>query len=161
MSAANINRVTVTGNLTRDPELKAVRENGPEVCEMRIAVNGRRKDGDSWVDKPNFFDVSAWGGLGKLCRDFLSKGRGVAIDGRLDWREWDGQDEKHHEAVTIVAENIHFLPRSATSQAKEEAKVETEETQPSSEVPADSSGFEQPVPVGAGTSNSSDDDIPF
>lgn len=155
MSAANINRVVITGNLTRDPELRAIRENGPEVCEMRIAVNGRRKSGDAWVDKPNFFDVSAWGGLGKLCNEWLSKGRGVAIDGRLDWREWDGQDEKHHEAITIVAENVHFLPRPGSPQEKKHE----ESTEGVSDVPADSSGFENPVPVAAAAS--SDDDIPF
>ena len=155
MSAANINRVVITGNLTRDPELRAIRENGPEVCQMRIAVNGRRKSGDAWVDKPNFFDVAAWGGLGKLCHEWLSKGRGVAIDGRLDWREWDGQDDKHHEAVTIVAENIHFLPRPASA-----PKKEPEITQEApSDAPADSSGFENPMPVAAAVG--SDDDIPF
>ncbi len=163
MSAANINRVVITGNLTKDPDRHAIRGgDGPQVCEMRIAVNGRRKDGDGWVDRPNYFDVVAWGALGRLCEEFLSRGRGVAIDGRLDWREWEGKDDKHHEAVTIVAENVHFLPRSAASQAKEHTAEETgEQAPPASDAPADTAGLGTAEAVAVGAAGSSDDAIPF
>jgi single-strand DNA-binding protein len=164
MSAANINRVTITGNLTKDPDLRAVGESGIEVCEMRVAVNARRKKGDEWIDVPNYFDVVVWGKRGKLCDDFLAKGSGVAVDGRLEWREWKGQDEKNHQAIQIVADNIQFIgPRRERAAAKEgEGSQSTESSGPSqSDVPADSSGFEQGVPAGVGATSSSDDDIPF
>jgi len=89
--ARNINRVTIVGNLTRDPELRHT-GSGTAVCSLRIAVNSQRKDeSGQWVDKPNYFDVTVWDKQGENCAQYLAKGRPVAIDGRLDWREWDAQ----------------------------------------------------------------------
>src|SRR5256886_16056348 len=92
MAATNINRVIITGNLTRDPELRSL-PSGMSVCSLRVAVNTRRKDNQSgeWVDKPNYFDVTIWGRQGENAAQYLSKGRPVAIDGRLEWREWQGK----------------------------------------------------------------------
>ncbi len=89
--AANINRVVLVGNLTRDPELKHL-PSGTALCSLRIAVNTRRKDeSGQWTDKPNYFDVSVWGTQGESCAQYLAKGRPVAIDGRLEWREWEAR----------------------------------------------------------------------
>ena len=90
--AANINRVVLVGNLTRDPEMKHL-PSGTALCSLRIAVNTRRKDeSGQWTDKPNYFDVTVWGNQGESCAQYLAKGRPVAIDGRLEWREWEAQD---------------------------------------------------------------------
>jgi single-strand DNA-binding protein len=106
--ARNINRVIVVGNLTRDPELRHT-PSGMAVCSLRIAVNTTRKDETGqWVDKPNYFDVTVWGQQGENCAQYLSKGRPVAIDGRLEWREWE-QDGNKRQAVEIVADNVQFL----------------------------------------------------
>ena len=82
MAATNINRVIITGNLTRDPELRSTNSN--TVCSLRVAVNGRRKNPstDQWEDQPNYFDVTVWGAQGENCAKFLTKGRPVAVDGR-------------------------------------------------------------------------------
>src|SRR3954471_13251030 len=107
--AANINRVVLVGNLTRDPELKNL-PSGTSVCSLRIAVNSRRRDeSGQWTDKPNYFSVSVFGNKAESCAQYLSKGRPVAIDGRLDWREWQTQDGQKREAVEIVAESVQFL----------------------------------------------------
>ena len=108
--AANINRVVLVGNLTRDPELRHT-PTGTAVCSLRIAVNSRRKDGASgeWIEKPNYFDITVWGNQGESCAQYLSKGRPVAIDGRLDWREWEAQDGTKRQAVEIIAENTQFM----------------------------------------------------
>ena len=107
--ARNINRVIVVGNLTRDPELRHT-PSGMAVCSLRIAVNTTRKDeSGQWVDKPNFFDVTVWGQQGENCAQYLSKGRPVGIDGRLEWREWEAQDGTKRQAVDIVADNVQFL----------------------------------------------------
>ena len=129
MSATNINRVVLTGNLTRDPELRSL-QSGASVCSLRIASNSRRRDSSGeWVDKPNYFSVTVWGAQGESCARFLSKGRGVCIDGRLDWREWT-QDDTKREAVQIVAESVQFLAspngngtsgETAQSEAKQDA----------------------------------------
>ena len=107
--AANINRVVLVGNLTRDPEVRQT-PSGTSVCSLRIAVNSRRRDeSGQWTDKPNYFSVSVFGNQAESCAQYLSKGRPVAIDGRLDWREWQTQDGQKREAVEIVAESVQFL----------------------------------------------------
>ena len=110
VAATNINRVVLTGNLTFDPELRSL-ASGSSVCKLRIASNTRRKDGASgeWVDKPNFFDVTVWGAQGENCARYLAKGRPVAIDGRLEWREWQDKEGNKRQSVEIVADSVQFL----------------------------------------------------
>jgi single-strand DNA-binding protein len=80
------------------------------VCSLRVAVNSSRKDeSGEWVDKPNYFDVTVWGQQGENCAQYLAKGRPVAIDGRLEWREWEAQDGSKRQAVDIVADTVQFL----------------------------------------------------
>ena len=73
-------------------------------------MNTRRKgaSGD-WEDKPNYFDVTVWGAQGENCARYLSKGRPVALDGRLEWREWETTDGNKRQAVDIVADTVQFL----------------------------------------------------
>jgi single-strand DNA-binding protein len=106
---AAINRVVLVGNLTRDPELRHT-PSGTPVCSLRVAVNTRRKDETGqWTDKPNYFDVTVWGQQGEACAQYLSKGRPIAVDGRLEWREWEAQDGSKRQAVDIVADSVQFL----------------------------------------------------
>ena len=150
MASTNLNRVVVTGNLTRDPELRTT-PNGTSVCKLRVAVNSRRKDSDGqWVDKPNYFDVTVWGAQGENCATYLSKGRPVAVDGRLDWREWEAQDGSKRQAVEIIADSVQFLGSRGDAPSGDGIQA-------SSDVPADTSDFEgEKASVG-----SKDDDIPF
>ncbi|WP_205696276.1 single-stranded DNA-binding protein [Conexibacter sp. SYSU D00693] len=109
MAGTNINRVVLTGNLTRDPELRSL-PSGTQVCTLRIASNSRRKDASGeWVDKPNYFDVTVWGAQGENCARYLSKGRPIAVDGRLEWREYTTQEGQKRQAVDIVADAVQFL----------------------------------------------------
>jgi single-strand DNA-binding protein len=107
---ANINRVILVGNLTRDPELRHT-PSGTSVCKLRLAVNSRQKDAATgeWGEKPNYFDVTVWGNQGENCAKFLSKGRPVGVDGRLDWREWEAQDGTKRQAVEVIADTVQFL----------------------------------------------------
>src|SRR2546430_6433452 len=106
---ANINRVVLVGTLTKAPELRHT-PSGTAVCKLRIAVNTRQKDPQgNWGDKPNYFDVTVWGNQGESCAQYLSKGRPVGVDGRLDWREWDAQDGTKRQAVEIIADTVKFL----------------------------------------------------
>jgi single-strand DNA-binding protein len=104
----SLNRVCLIGNLTRDPELRNT-PSGMSVCSLRLAVNTRRKEGDEWVEKPNYFDVTVWGRQGESAAQYLAKGRPCAIDGRLEWREWEAQDGTKRQAVEIVADSVQFL----------------------------------------------------
>ena len=106
---ANINRVVLVGNLTKDPELRHT-PSGTAVCKLRLAVNTRQKDPQgNWGDKPNYFDVTVWGNQGESCAQYLSKGHPVGVDGRLDWREWEAQDGSKRQAVEIIADTVQFL----------------------------------------------------
>jgi single-strand DNA-binding protein len=146
---ANINRVVLVGNLTRDPELRHT-GGGTAVCSLRIAVNTRRKDGATgeWTEKPNYFDITVWGNQGENCAQYLSKGRPVGIDGRLEWREWEATDGSgKRQAVEVVAESVQFLG------GRDDA--------------AGGGGAPQFVPAGAAgdsadfPASAADDDIPF
>jgi single-strand DNA-binding protein len=155
MAATNINRVVLTGNLTRDPELSAL-PSGTSVCSLRVACNTRRKDNASgeWVEQPNYFDVTVWGAQGENCANYLSKGRPVAIDGRLRWREWEAKDGSgKRQAVDIIADNVQFL---GSREGGENGGGGSRFT-PQSDVPADTADF-QTAPAGSGNA---DEDIPF
>ncbi|MDX6387132.1 MAG: single-stranded DNA-binding protein [Gaiellaceae bacterium] len=146
---ANINRVVLVGNLTKDPELRHT-PSGTAVCKLRLAVNTRQKDAQgNWGDKPNYFDVTVWGNQGESCAQYLSKGRPVGVDGRLDWREWEAQDGTKRQAVEIIADSVQFLGSRGDGEG------------------GGGGGERQFVPAAATAGNedfstsSADDDIPF
>ena len=146
--AASINRVVLVGNLTRDPELRHT-GGGTPVCSLRIAVNDRRRDeSGQWADAPNYFSISVFGNQAESCAQYLAKGRPVAIDGRLRWREWQAQDGTKREAVEVVADSVQFLGGRGDGEG------------------GSFGGGNQFVPAGAGSENAdfpsaADDDIPF
>ena len=159
MATSNINRVTITGNLTRDPEVRDL-PSGTAVCKLRVAVNSRRKDqSGQWVDKPNYFDVTVWGAQGQNCGTYLSRGRPVAIDGRLDWREWETQEGGKRQAVEIVAETVQFLGSRDDNGGGGGYQGGQGGGFGGSDVPTDTSDFDR-APVGS-VSSASDDEIPF
>jgi single-strand DNA-binding protein len=158
MAATNINRVVLTGNLTRDPELRST-SSGLSVCSLRIASNTRRKNqatGD-WEDKPNFFDVTVWGAQGENCARFLSKGRPVGVQGRLEWREWENQEGQKRQAVDIIADSVQFLGGRDDSAQGNGFATAGIGAAARSDVPVDDRDF-QTAPSSPGVG---DDDIPF
>lgn len=159
MAASNINVVVITGNLTRDPELRST-PGGTSVCKLRVAVNSRRKDGQTgeWVDKPNYFDVTVWGAQGENCANYLSKGRPVAVEGRLDWREWEDKEGNKRQSVEVIANSVQFLgSRDGSGGSGGGGGGNGNGFTPQSDTPADTSDYEG-APAGGG---GSDDDIPF
>ena len=154
---AAINRVVLVGNLTRDPELRHT-PSGTAVCNLRLAVNTRRKDETGqWVDKPNYFDITVWGNQGERCAQYLTKGRPVAIDGRLEWREWETPNGDKRQSVDIIADAVQFLGSRDDNGGGQSGGFT-----PRSDVPVDDRDF-QPATAAATPSNGapSDDDIPF
>ena len=143
--AGDINRVTIVGRLTRDPELQYL-QSGTGVLRLGVAVNGRQKDAaGNWVDKPNFFDVKVFGAQAEMLNNHLAKGRRVGVDGRLDWSSWEAPDGSKRSKVEIVAQSVQFLDSRGDAEA---------------------SGERQFVPAGATAATDADfagadDDIPF
>ncbi len=109
-SAFDINAVTISGNLTRDPELRTL-PSGNAVCNIRIAHNERVKSGNDWTDRPQYFDVTVWSGLGEYIARTLTKGEKVVVHGRLKWREFEVDGNKR-QAVDITADSVIPVPRS-------------------------------------------------
>ena len=124
MATSNINRWIGTGNLTADPDLRSL-PSGTSVCKLRVACNTRRKDSASgeYVDKPNYFDVTVWGAQGENAARYLAKGRGVAIDGRLEWREWETDDGSKRQAIEIITDSLQFLGAPNGEDAGEPSSV--------------------------------------
>jgi single-strand DNA-binding protein len=104
---ADLNHVILIGRLTRDAELKYT-ANGQAVCKFSVAVNRRRKNGDQWVDEPNFFDVVLWGRSGETLNQYLVKGKQVAVEGELRQDRWE-QDGQNRSKVEILANNVQLL----------------------------------------------------
>lgn len=149
--AGSINTVVLVGNLTRDPELKAL-PSGTSVCSLRIAVNDRVKDPTTgeWTDKPNYINVDVFGPQGERCAQWLAKGRQVAVEGRLRWREWETQDGQKREAVSVVADNVQFIgPREPSAGGDFGGRQ-------AGGAPFESGGLKPPD-----TDYQEDDDIPF
>jgi len=154
----NINRVVLTGNLTKDPDVRTNPGTGLSVCKLRLAVNTRRRNnatGD-WEDKANFFNVTVFGRQAESCGNFLHKGRPVAIDGRLEWSEYEVEGQKR-QSVDIIAENVQFLGGRDDAGNGNGSSYSSGVRTADSDIPADTSDFDA-APVGAGVS---DDDIPF
>ena len=153
--AGSINRVVLVGNLTRDPELRQM-PNGNSVCSLGVAVNDRIKDKTTgeWTDYANFFDVDVFGAQGENCSRFLTKGRQVAIEGKLRWRSWEKDGQKRSK-VSVVADNVQFIgPREGGSGGSFGGDSAGQASAPGA--PFNDSGLDV-----AGEDFARDDDIPF
>jgi single-strand DNA-binding protein len=168
----DINHVVLVGRLTKDPELTYT-QSGAAVCRFSIAVNrssGQSTDGDG---SANFFNIVAWNKTAEICNQYLSKGRQVAIDGRLQQRRWEGSDGVKRNTVEIVANNVQFFgpARGASGQVQRGGQGESFEDRSPGGSPSDDGGRKEgsrPLSVNQGGDDSDpflseldDDEIPF
>lgn len=107
----SINRVAISGNITRDPELRQT-AGGMEILALGVAVNDRRKNQQTgeWEDNPNFVDCVMFGNRAKSVSRFLSKGSKVAIEGKLRWSQWERDGQKRSK-VEVIVDEIEFMSR--------------------------------------------------
>ncbi len=104
----SINQVILMGNLTRDPELRTT-PGGQNVCSFSLAINRSWQDqGGQQQEAVDYFDITAWGKLGELVNQYLSKGRKCLVQGRLSQRSWEKDGQKHNK-VEVVASDVTFL----------------------------------------------------
>ena len=126
-----MNRLTIIGNLTKDPELRTT-QSGINVCTFSVAVNRMKRD-ESGQDEADFFRVTAWRELGELCAKWLIKGRKVAVVGPVSVSTYTGQDRKTYANLEVMAQDVEFLsPRDQVTEKPSSApagfaQVETDE----------------------------------
>ncbi len=107
---ASFNKVILMGNLTRDPDVRPTGATGMKVARLGLAVNERRRDRNGMVQEfPVFVDVDAWDKLAELCGQYLSKGRTILVEGRLQMDTWE-KDGMKHQKLKVRASTIKFLP---------------------------------------------------
>ncbi len=159
MSGFDINTVTVSGNLTREPELRNLPNGGQSVCSLRIAHNDRYKDASGdWADRASYFDVSVWGGLGEWMASNLTKGQKVVVSGRLKWREW-GEEGNKRQAVDISADSVVPVVRDGSPRRRAAAVSPTASRRARTCPPTPTTSRRSPAAPAA--ASPADDDIPF
>ena len=104
---ADLNHVTLIGRLTRDAELKYT-PGGLAISSFSRAVNRRRKNGDQWVDEVSYFDINLYGKPAESLKQYLTKGKQVAVDGELRQDRWE-KDGQNHSRIYIAANNVQLL----------------------------------------------------
>lgn len=115
-----INKAIISGNLTRDPELRQT-QSGTSVLSMAVAVNERVKRGDQWEDRPSYVDVIVWGARAEALSKFLRKGLRVAVSGRLRQDRWqDKQTGENRSRLGIVADEVDVMTPRDGAQGRQE-----------------------------------------
>ena len=155
---ADLNRVTLVGRLTRDPELRHL-PSGDPLASMRVAVNSRHRDeSGNWGDKANFFDVTVFGRQADTVTQYMSKGRRIGVDGRLSWREWQAQDGTKRQSVEVIANDVFFLDSRRDGEDGGSVPAapgwgESPQAAPEPDL--------VPQPVPAAANGGADDEVPF
>lgn len=138
----NLNSILIEGNLVKDPELSYTPK-GTAVCKFTVACNRAFKQDDQLQKEVSFFDVSTWTRLAEVCGEYLKKGRGVRVVGRLKQDRWTDTDGKPHSRVLIVAEHVEFKPQfkkqdpDGDKEGDEEGTEQKEETDQTEEALAE------------------------
>ena len=114
----SINKVFISGNLTRDPEMRTT-QGGTVVMGLGVAVNDRRKNPTTgqWEDVPNYVDCTMFGNRASAVSQYLGKGMKVTIEGRLRWHQWQDQNGNNRSKLDVIVDEIEFAPRSQQPQA--------------------------------------------
>lgn len=117
----NINHVTISGNLTRDPELRMT-AGGTQVLSFGVAVNDRRRNPQTgeWEEYPNFIDCTMFGNYAESMSRVLAKGMKVTIDGKLRYTAWE-RDEQKRSKIEVIVNHIEAMSRSKDSGAVDDA----------------------------------------
>jgi single-strand DNA-binding protein len=150
----DIANATLSGNLTRDVDLRQL-PSGADVARLRVAATTRRRNGEEWVDKTNYFTVDVYGGQARACAQYLGKGSRVVVEGELDWREWTDQQDQRREAVTLRARHILFEGGRTPAAANQDGNRQDDARDPAM-MSAPAGGTEAATHAAAGA-----EDLPF
>jgi single-strand DNA-binding protein len=130
----NLNSILLEGNLVADPELRYTPKGAP-VCSFSVACNRYYKQEEELQKEVSYFDVTTWNRLAEVCNEYLTKGRGVRVVGRLRQDRWEDQEGKTRSKVHIVAEHVEFKPKFKNDTTESvEGQGESNETDETEEV---------------------------
>ena len=138
----NLNSILIEGNLVRDPELSYTAK-GTAICKFSVACNRAFKQDDQLQKEVSYFDVSTWTRLAEVCGEYLKKGRGVRVVGRLKQDRWTDSEGRTRSRVEIIAEHVEFKPKPKAQDGEEkdgEEKPEESPDQPETET-KEAAGF--------------------
>ena len=141
-----MNKLTIIGNLTRDPELRTT-STGINVCSFTVAVNRRKSSQNNNQPEADFFRVSAWRQLGENCQRYLAKGRKVAVVGPVSVSSYSANDGSTRFSLEVTAEDVEFL----SSRSDDQNYASSSQSSPASSSPANDNSFQEV----------DDDDLPF
>ena len=116
---ASLNKVLLMGNLTRDPELRFT-AGGSALTKFGLAVNRKYKQGEEWKEDVCFVDITVWGKQAETCAEYLSKGKSVFIDGRLNFSSWESKEGQKRNKLDVVANSVQFLGNTGSGGASQE-----------------------------------------
>lgn len=162
----SINKVILSGNLTREPELKAT-PGGTSILTFGLAVNDRKRNPqtEQWEDVPNYFDCNMWGARGESVARYLSKGMKVCVEGKLHWHQWQDNQGNNRSKVDVTVNEIELMSRGEDRRAvtpMQPAPVQAQPVQvagqPLQMQPVPAQPVQQPMPVDDAYS---DEPIPF
>ena len=154
----DIATATLSGNLTREVELRQL-PSGADIARLRVATTTRRRAGEEWVDKTNYFTVEVYGAQARACAQYLRKGSRVFVEAELDWREWTDQQDNKREAVTFKARQVLFEGTRPSADATAEAPDAVAEP-PTSRTASPTAAVPATAPAGKGAVATADD-LPF
>ena len=132
----SINRVIISGNLTRDPELRAT-ASGTQVLSFGVAVNDRHKNQQTgeWEDYPNFVDCTMFGNRAEKLAQYLHKGSKVAIEGKLRYSQWE-KDGQRRSKLEVIAEELEFMSRQDGGQPQQQYQQPYQQAEPQRQAPS-------------------------
>ena len=122
------------GNLTRDPELRFT-SNGSALAKFGLAVNRKYKAGEEWKEEVCFVDITVWGKQAENCAEYLSKGRPVFIDGRLQFSTWETDDGQKRNKLEVVANTVQFLGQAGGGGGKPGMQPDMEDVPVKDDIP--------------------------
>ena len=155
----SINRVNISGNLTRDPEMRST-QSGTPTLSFGVAVNDRRRNPQSgeWEDAPNFIDCVVFGNRANALQRFLTKGMKVAIEGKLRWSQWEKEGQKRSK-IEVIVDEVEFLAGQQKAESSSQTNGSTNYTSNGQTAPYSSS--QKPAGQQHASMGVYDEDIPF
>jgi single-strand DNA-binding protein len=139
---SDVNQSFLIGRLVRDANFSST-TNGTAITKFSLAVNKKRKAGDEWKDKADFFEIVVWGKLGESLLPYLNKGKQIAVVGELNQERWSGDDGQNHSKVTATAQFIQLL--GGNSNSGDNGSRPSEKNNPPQTAAADD-GFADDIP---------------